>query len=322
MKSKSIPNTYQTSQRVNELNKQWNIKKTPGDAEGVQISFKESLEEQVARLQRKGDLEEDVIRVKISGDGTCIGKRLKLVNITFTILNEKGAAMSEKGNYVLAILKTTESYDNLKESLSDLTTERSKLSKVEVGGKHYNIEYFLGEDWKFLACVCGLGAANQDHACIWCKCPRNLRHDIQRVWSLSNSAQGARSLEEIANYAKSKKLNCKATPLFSFIPLDHVIIDTLHLFLRISDNLTELLIRELRRKDACDKATFQNGFSREKFQHMARYEAFLKNLGISFEWRINKDTKKLDYRDLTGPEKLTVMQKTFTSLPFCQVTKI
>ena len=61
MKSKSIPNTYQTSQRVNELNKQWNIKKTPGDAEGVQINFKESLEEQTARLQRKGDLEEDVV---------------------------------------------------------------------------------------------------------------------------------------------------------------------------------------------------------------------------------------------------------------------
>ena len=44
-----------------ELNKQWNIKKTPGDAEGVQINFKESLEEQIARLQRKGDLEEDVV---------------------------------------------------------------------------------------------------------------------------------------------------------------------------------------------------------------------------------------------------------------------
>ena len=178
----------------------------------MQISFKESLEEQIARLQRKGDLEEDVIGVKISGDGTCIGKRLKLVNITFTILNEKDAAMSEKDNYVLAILKTTESYDNLKESLSDLTAEMTKLSKVKVGGKHYNIENFLGGNWKFLACVCGLGATNQDHACIWCKCPRNQRHDIQRVWSLSNSAQGARSLEKIANFAKSKKLNCKATP--------------------------------------------------------------------------------------------------------------
>ena len=46
---------------------------------------------------------------------------LKLVNVTYKILNEKEAAMSEKGNYVLAILKTSENYDNLKESLSDLT---------------------------------------------------------------------------------------------------------------------------------------------------------------------------------------------------------
>lgn len=112
-------------------------------------------------MQRKGDLGEDVIRVKISGDGTCIGKRLKLVNITFTILHEKEAAMSEKDNYVLAILKTTESYDNLKESLSDLTAEMTKLSKVKVGGKHCNIEYFLDGDCKFLACVCGLGAATR-----------------------------------------------------------------------------------------------------------------------------------------------------------------
>ena len=155
--------------------------------------------------------------------------------------------MSEKGNYVLAILKTSENYDNLKESLSDLTQEMSKLNKVTVEGKTYNIEYFFGGDWKFLACVCGLGAASQDYACIWCKCPRNQRHDIQRVWSLSNSAQGARSPEEISSFAKSKKFNCKATPSFNFIPIDHVIIDTLHLFLRISDNLTELLIRELMR---------------------------------------------------------------------------
>ena len=42
--------------------------------------------------------------------------------------------MSEKGNYVLAMLKTTESYNNLKESLSDLTAEMTKLSKVKVGG--------------------------------------------------------------------------------------------------------------------------------------------------------------------------------------------
>ena len=68
--------------------------------------------------------------------------------------------MNKKGNYVLAILKTTENYDNLKESLADLTEEMSKLNKVKVRGKSQNIKYFLGEDWKFPACVCGLEGAN------------------------------------------------------------------------------------------------------------------------------------------------------------------
>ena len=44
----------------------------------MQISFKESLEGQIVNLQGKEDLKGDIIKLKISGDGTCIGKRLKL----------------------------------------------------------------------------------------------------------------------------------------------------------------------------------------------------------------------------------------------------
>ena len=45
-----------------------------------------------------------------------------------------------------------------------------------------------------------------------------------------------------------------------------------------------------------------------KYKHMDSYRQFVNSLGISFEWRINKDTKKLEYRDLTGPEKLKLFQ--------------
>ena len=70
------------------------------------------------------------------------------------------------------------------------------------------------------------------------------------------------------------------TPLFDFIPLDHVLIDTLHLFLRISDVLIELLIRQLKCEDAIEKKiTFNNGFPREKFKHMDAYEKFLHSIG-------------------------------------------
>ena len=51
--------------------------------------------------------------------------------------------MNEKGNYVLVTLKTTENYDNLKESLADLTEEISKLNKVKLGVKAQTSNIFL-----------------------------------------------------------------------------------------------------------------------------------------------------------------------------------
>ena len=41
-------------------------------------------------------------------------------NFTFTLLNEKEVAIGKKRNYVLAILKTTETLDNLRDSREDL----------------------------------------------------------------------------------------------------------------------------------------------------------------------------------------------------------
>lgn len=121
MKCQDMPTKYKITKVINELNSNWNLTATPGEAEGIQISFYESLKEQITRLQKNGTLNTDAtIKVKISGEGTNICKRLKLQNITYTILNEKDTAMNEKGNYVLAIIKTTERYDNIYESLADL----------------------------------------------------------------------------------------------------------------------------------------------------------------------------------------------------------
>ena len=210
MKCKDMPTKYKIAKHINELNSNWRLTATPGEAEGIQISFYESIKEQIARLQKNGTFKMDAtIKVKISGDGTNIGKRLKLENVTYTILNEKDAAMNDKGNYVLAIIKTTENYDNLKESLADLIKEMSNLKEITVKNQKYGIEYFLGGDWKFLACVCGLGAANQNFACIWCKCPINERFDISKKWSLTDKTLGARDSVEISRHAKCKQYNCK-----------------------------------------------------------------------------------------------------------------
>ena len=128
--------------------------------------------------------------------------------------------------------------------------------------------FILGGDWKFLAIVCGIGPANHEFACMWCKCPWSERWNPNKHWSFSDVAKSAQTLREIKELSRlsEKKYNCQRAPLFDFIPLDHVIIDTLHLFLRISDVLIELLIKELRTQDAIlKKEVFNVGFQREKY---------------------------------------------------------
>lgn len=114
-----------------------------------------------------------------------------------------------------------------------------------------------------------------------------------------------------------QRYNVKKVPLFPSIPLDHVIIDSLHLFLRISDNLINLLILELRRLDAIDKKkTFNDGFERSKYKYMTGWESYLNDtLKISFNWFVCKDSKKLKWQDVNGPEKL----KLFRNIDFTQV---
>lgn len=118
-----------------------------------------------------------------------------------------------------------------------------------VDGIKFTLEYFFCADWKFLALCVGIDAANATFACIWCKCPKCDRHDLSKMLSLTNPDEGARSIKEIQNCAKkgkksNEKYNCSRQPILP-IPLDHVVSNILHLFLRITDVLLNLLILEL-----------------------------------------------------------------------------
>ena len=118
IKANDLPNIYSIKKQINELNSEWNLKPTPGDAEGVQLGFAESLPKHIVRLQKNGEINDgETIKIKLSGDGSNIGKGLTVVNLTFTILHEKDVAMREKGNYILAVIKSTVTCDNLRDNL-------------------------------------------------------------------------------------------------------------------------------------------------------------------------------------------------------------
>ena len=158
--------------------------------------------------------QQKLLRVKLSGDGTNIGKHLHVMNITFTLLDEGSLAYSAEGNHALAIIKEQENYASLQNALEDISEEVGRLTTIEVDEVTYSIQYYLGGDWKFLAIVTGIDSAKSEFTCIWCKCGKGERH-MSKCWSILDPAFGARTVEE--NIKLSQQRQC-LTP--SIVPLN------------------------------------------------------------------------------------------------------
>ena len=99
------------------------------------------------------------IRIKLTGDGIQIGKRLHVLNFGFTLLDDEETAYNAAGHHCIALIKEPEKYHSLTLSLEDIKTEVESLSTIEVNGISFDIVYFLGGDWKFLATITGIDSA-------------------------------------------------------------------------------------------------------------------------------------------------------------------
>jgi hypothetical protein len=302
--SPDLPRLCKIKELSSGLNSHFSIMPSPNGNMGVQQSFKSRLLYRAQKL----DLEPgETIKVKLTGDGTYIAKHIHVVNVAFTILNEGPLAKSPVGNHSIAVLQVPEDYGSLSSSLSDIIEEARELKSINVNEVEHEIEYFLGGDMKFLAIMCGIESATARFSCIWCKCPSEDRWDMTKEWSAFDTKKGARTIDEIERFMalpKNRRKGCQGKPIFSFIPIDHVIIDTLHLYLRVSDLLINLFIQDLRRHDGIQKSTQGVDSS-----NITVYEKFLNDkCKIHFKWYTSKETKQLQWRDLSGPEKDRLFQ--------------
>ena len=97
--------------RISDLSSLWNISTTP-DGSGVQQSLETRLHDRLTHLIKStpedADFKTEKLWVKLSGDGTNMGKHLHVVNFTFTILDEGQKAYTAEGNYSLAIFREQE----------------------------------------------------------------------------------------------------------------------------------------------------------------------------------------------------------------------
>jgi len=240
----SIPCLSKLNKLTKEMDNTSSLCPTPGPIEVVQQSFKERLTIRLKTLVRKypSIKDEAYIRVKLTGDGTQVSRSMHIIVIAFSVLYGDENPNSPSGNHAIALLNAQEKYEQLSVALKDIEEEIRSTQALIIDGHKFNINYFFGADMKYLAICLGLEAANAEYFCIWCKCPKGERHITSKSWE--NELRTIKEIQTLAKKIKGSKYGCIRQPLFPSIPVDHVIPDILHLFLRISDVLINMYFED------------------------------------------------------------------------------
>lgn len=231
--------------------------------------------------------------------------------------------MSAKGNHTIAMVKGTEKYETLKESLKNVFDEINALNrdkKLTIDGKDYNVELFLGGNYKFILIILGMKSATSHHSCVWCKVHTHCRYDMNFTLDHHNSVPHKRTLDEIIKLASKRKDNfcCENEPLI--FDLDHVILDELHLLLRITDVLINNLIEdvlELDKKEDLGKKKSDDTCG----VHLGNFIKTVQSSGVSFQvWEKNnadgKGSGSYDFTSLLGNDRKKIIGRITTQTYF------
>lgn len=152
-------------------------------------------------------------------------------------------------------------------------------------GRNTKFTFFIGGDYKFLLTSCGMNAANSKFACIYCEAEK------KDYWK----ADGGKRRTTL----RVGKCGSVRDNLLNAVPLSHIVIDELHLFLRATDKLFLLIRREIPE----DRA--------ERFvDHMrsvisCRGKIVVCNGGVEFS-RLDGNDRRRILRDMTQTDVLLV----------------
>ena len=248
------------------------------------------------------------IRIKISADGTRCGNNINLINFTFQLINiiQLNMSPSSVSNVrTLGLAECSEKYDELKtifDYVSLCLKVYSNIDYIEFSGMRFKIELFFVADWKLTACILGLQCANSNYPCIWCHWkkpkpekngpPKNPR-ETERP---KNTYRNEEDRESFQGKTVNFGYNCQN--LLPGFNLDFILIDTLHLKLRVADRLLELLIFDLAELD-----NFESGLIDASCINLTNWFKFLNACKIRRELiPYNKKNSAGITRDFTGGE--------------------
>jgi hypothetical protein len=310
----NMPSLYQIKKFRGEMNDMFRIYE---NSKGVFVSVKEKLTFILSQIIESLDIKpNEILQLKFCGDGTNIGKHIKIFNFGFSCINDKAYCKTSKGHYILGVFEImNENYDELQVCLSELFEELENIEYIEIKQQKYKIDKILGGDLKFLGIVMGLSSANSNYPCIWC-----INHKNQfAILELDGSFKGpmARSVcdakVKIMNKSTDSRKGYAKMPIVKGIDFEKLVVDMLHLFLRITDVLEQHLIIKLKTIDAINDSSSNDNL--EKQPTLKKFFDYITNdLKINRVYYIADNQVVL--RSLDGDEKLRLFENINIELLF------
>ena len=151
----NIPTLFHIKKKRQSIDSMFRIR---DNEMGVFMSIKEKLKYCLEKFfERKygpddvndpAKFKDNIIHVKLGADGTNIGRNLKLLNFTITIINEGVRAKSATGNYTIGIFEIeNENYAAVQVCFKELIEEMEQLKEMKVGKNTLQLIYYLAGLW-------------------------------------------------------------------------------------------------------------------------------------------------------------------------------
>ncbi|CAB4423108.1 unnamed protein product [Rhizophagus irregularis] len=130
------------------------------------------------------------IHLRISGDGRNVGRKVKQVMITCSIIDDIDNLHRPESHHTTILYPGIEKYETLHIVLEPLIVELRKLKEEGLKddqGIKWKIELYFSSDWKFLAICLGMNAANSKYFCPWCEVSKEQQGDFSYEWTISKT---------------------------------------------------------------------------------------------------------------------------------------
>jgi len=200
-----------------------------------------------------------IIRLSFSGDGR-VSRRMH--SILFTLKVVTANHQSTQNCFPVAVARGNEKYENVKIVLNKLYSDLKALKTLSVvvheGEEPWTLSLSLCCDGKFLLTIMGLIGASGDQSCPFCLVPKSmweqipfglidcsqyLRHSMKKLNQMRNESIPCLKHTSSLQYCKGANHGIKEKNLIEdLFELEDIVIDELHLFIRLFDSILHQLL--------------------------------------------------------------------------------